>query len=64
MVSLSVNLSLSHRGQRPGDLLLGGAQTRGVVQLTRGVLEAQSEQLATRRVKVLGELGVIEVLHL
>src|SRR5205823_3148923 len=58
------NLSFSSDGQCPGHLSLGALQAGRVVKLTGRVLEAQPEQLATRRVQVLAQLAVGKVAQL
>src|SRR5262249_30558473 len=56
-----VDAALARDGQRSGQATLGGAQRGRVLQLARGVLEAQAEQLAPLRDDVLAQPAVVEI---
>src|ERR1700761_6188761 len=62
-LTLDVDFSFARDGERTGHLALGAPQPRGVVQLARGVLKAQAEQLAPRGGNLLSELVVGEVAY-
>src|ERR1700754_3350551 len=58
---VGVDAALSRHGQRPRELALGVPQACGVVQLTRGRLHAQTEQVALRGDDLLDQGDVVHV---
>src|SRR4029077_11121862 len=61
---VGVDAALTRDGEGTGEAVLGGAQRGRVLQLSRGVLETQAEQLAPLRGDVLAQAPVVEVAQL
>src|SRR4051812_50224499 len=59
-----VDAALARDGQGAGEVTLGGAQPGGVLQLARGVLEAQTEQVLADRLDAVAQLVVLKIAQL